>query len=300
MLSLLFPFTGIFALLASLKAGRLSKSGDLEAARESGERAREWCWYSLGYGLLAYFVVFMVLLFTAQNGALANVYFDDVIFNREAWDSLLKGFWINIQIFVVAEILVLIWALVVALLRLLPGKACAPIRFVAAAYTDLFRSIPAILVLYLIVYGLQKAQLPLLDSLDVQDFCVIALVLVYGAYVSEVYRAGIQSIHWSQFAAARSLGLSYGQSMRFVVVPQAVRRIIPPLLNDFIGLQKDTALVSAVGILEVLGRARFINNSQATFTGYTMAALLFIAITIPQARAAEWLIKRDQSRTRAG
>ncbi|MEO7398375.1 MAG: amino acid ABC transporter permease, partial [Ilumatobacteraceae bacterium] len=172
--------------------------------------------------------------------------------------------------------------------------------FVAAAYTDLFRSMPAILVLYLIVYGLQKARLPLLENLDVKQYCIIALVLVYGAYVAEVYRAGIQSIHWSQLAAARSLGLSYGQSMRHVVVPQAVRRIIPPLLNDFIGLQKDTALISAVGILEVLGRARFINNSQATFTGYTMAALLFIAITIPQARAAEWLIKSDQAKTRAG
>ena len=299
-ISLLFPFTGVFALVNSLKASRLEKAGDLESARHSGERAREWCWYSLGYGLLVYFVAFMVMLFTIRDGALSKVYFDDVIFNGEAWDSMLTGFWINIKVFVIAEILVLIWALLIALLRLLPGKACAPIRFVAAAYTDLFRSIPAILVLYLIVYGLQKARLPLFENLDVQDYCIVALVLVYGAYVSEVYRAGIQSIHWSQLAAARSLGLSYGQSMRHVVVPQAVRRIIPPLLNDFIGLQKDTALISAIGILEVLGRARFINNSQATFTGYTMAALLFIAITIPQARAAEWLIKRDHAKTRAG
>ena len=299
-IALLFPFTGVFALIASLQASRLHREGRLEAARERGERAREWCWYSLGYGLLVYFVAFMVMLFTIRDGALSKVYFDDVLFNGDAWSSMLTGFRTNITIFLWAEVLVLIWALVVALLRLLPGKACAPIRFVAAAYTDLFRSIPAILVLYLIVYGLQKARLPLMENLDVQDYCIVALVLVYGAYVSEVYRAGIQSIHWSQLAAARSLGLSYGQSMRHVVVPQAVRRIIPPLLNDFIGLQKDTALVSAIGILEVLGRARFINNSQATFTGYTMAALLFIAITIPQARAAEWLIKRDHARTRAG
>ena len=299
-ISLLFPVTGIFAVAASFKASRLERAGDLETARESGERAREWCWYSLGYGLLVYFIAFMVMLFTIRDNALSKVYFDDVIFRREAWDSMLTGFWINVKVFVIAEILVLIWALVIALLRLLPGKACAPIRFVAAAYTDLFRSIPAILVLYLIVYGLQKARLPLVENFDVQDYCIVALVLVYGAYVSEVYRAGIQSIHWSQLAAARSLGLSYGQSMRHVVVPQAVRRIIPPLLNDFIGLQKDTALISAIGILEVLGRARFINNSQATFTGYTMAALLFIAITIPQARAAEWLIKHDHAKTRAG
>jgi len=299
-ISLLFPFTGVLALINSVKAGGLAKVGQIEEARHRGERAREWCWYSLGYGLCVYFVAFMVILFVfLRGGALSDVYFDDVLFNGEAWDSLLTGFWINVQIFVWAEVLVLIWALVVALLRLLPGRACAPIRFVAAAYTDLFRSLPAILVIYLIVYGLQKARLPLLEHLDVRQYCIIALVLVYGAYVSEVYRAGIQSIHWSQLAAGRSLGLSYGQSMQHVVVPQAVRRIIPPLLNDFIGLQKDTALISVVGILEVLGRARFINNSQATFTGYTMAALLFIAITIPQARAAEWLIKRDHDKTRA-
>lgn len=299
-LSLIFPFTGIPALVYSLKASKLHAAGEIEHARETGEKARTWCWYTLGWGLMVYFAGFMVMLFVIRDRALSKVYFDDVLFNGEAWDSMLTGFWINIKIFIKAEILVLVWALIVALLRLLPGAACAPIRFVAAAYTDLFRSIPAILVLYLIVYGLQKAQLPILENFDVQDFCVVALVLVYGAYVSEVYRAGIQSIHWSQLAAARSLGLSYGQSMRHVVVPQAVRRIIPPLLNDFIGLQKDTALISSIGILEVLGRARFINNSQATFTGYTMAALLFIAITIPQARAAEWLIKSDQAKTRAG
>ena len=125
-------------------------------------------------------------------------------------------------------------------------------------------------------------------------------MLVYGAYVAEVYRAGIESIHASQSAAARSLGLSYGQTLRYVIVPQAVRRVIPPLLNDFIGLQKDTALIFSIGVLEVLSRARFINNSRATFTGYTMAALLFVLITIPMTRFVERLQRRDQARMRAG
>ena len=299
-LALLFPFTGIPALLASLKASQLNAQGRLEDARAQGERARDWCWYSLGYGLLAYFVAFIVFLFTARNHALFNTYFDDVMFTRVAWRSLLKGFWINIQIFLWAGAIVMVWALVVALLRLLPGKACRPIRFVAAAYTDIFRSIPAILVILITNFGFQTARLPVLEGFSTIQFGILALVLVYGAYVSEVYRAGIESIHWSQVAAARSLGLSYGQTMRHVVVPQAVRRVIPPLLNDFIGLQKDTALVGVIGISEVLQRARFLNNNRATFTGYTIATILFVVITIPMTRFTDRMMKRDQARMRVG
>ncbi len=298
--ALFFPVLGIPALIASLKAGRLHKAGRIEDARHSGERARDLSWYSLGYGLLVYFVLFLVLLFTIRDFTVSKTFFKaKSILSGDGWKSLLEGFWINVQVFLWAEAIVLVWALLVAILRLLPGKACRPIRFVAAGYIDLFRSIPAILVLYIIAFGLQSARLPILEDFSVKQYCILALVLVYGAYVSEVYRAGIESIHWSQVAAARSLGLSYNQTMRFVVVPQAVRRVIPPLLNDFIGLQKDTALISSVGILEVLGRARFFNNSAATLTGYSMAAILFIAITIPMTRATERLIKSDQRKMQA-
>jgi polar amino acid transport system permease protein len=115
-----------------------------------------------------------------------------------------------------------------------------------------------------------------------------------------VYRAGIESVHWSQSAAARSLGLSYSQSMRHVVVPQAVRRVVPPLLNDFIGLQKDTALISVIGILDVVNRARFINNAKGTLAAYSMAAMLFLAVTIPLTRYLDRLLTRQQKRTMAG
>jgi polar amino acid transport system permease protein len=297
--ALLFPFTGIPALVASVQAGRLRNEGKIEEARTRAERAREWCWYSLGYGLLVYFILFIVWLFTANNHAVWDTYFGDVLFNKSAWKSMLTGFQVNITVFLWTEAIVLVWALLVASVRLLPGKACAPIRFVSAAYTDIFRALPSILVLYLIVYGLQRAALPLFDELSVVQLCILSLSLVYGAYVAEVYRAGIESIHWSQVAASRSLGLSYAQTMRHVVVPQAVRRVFPPLLNDFIGLQKDTALISVVGLLDMLARARFLNNSRATFTGYTMAAFVFLALTIPQTRAADKIIKRDQLRTRA-
>jgi polar amino acid transport system permease protein len=299
--ALLFPPTGIPALASSLRAGRLAKQGQIEQARLAGERARNWCWYSVGIGLAFYFVAFLIALFTIRDGILREVYFEgDVITSADAWRSLLKGFWINIQVALWAEAIVLVWALLVAIVRLLPGRECAPIRFVAAAYCDLFRGTPAVLVLLIINYGFQRARLPLLENFSTTQYAILALVLVYGAYVSEVYRAGISSIHWSQTAAARSLGLSHGQTLRYVVVPQAVRRVTLPLLNDFIGLQKDTALLSFIGILEVLARARFINNSQATFTGFTMAAMLFVALTIPQTRYVDHLAKRHEQRLRAG
>ncbi len=299
--SLLFPPTGIPALVCSLRAGRLARQGHIEDARIAGERARDWCWYSVGVGLAVYFFAFIAMLFTIRGGVLRTVYFrGDVFWSAAAWRSLLKGFRINIEVFLWSEAIVLVWALVVAIVRLLPNRACAPIRFVATAYCDLFRAVPAVLVILIVNFGFQRARLPVLESFQPKQYAILALVLVYGAYVSEVYRAGIESIHGSQTAAARSLGLSYAQTLRHVVVPQAVRRVIPPLLNDFIGLQKDTALIFAIGVFEVLGRARFINNAKATFTGYTMAALLFVLITIPMTRVVERLQRRDQARMRAG
>jgi polar amino acid transport system permease protein len=284
-----------------LRAGRLVKEERLEEARIEGERARDWCWYSIGIGLAVYFVLFIAVLFTVRDGVLGDVYFRrDVLFSADVWRSLLKGFWINIQVFLWSEAIVLVWALVVAMVRLLPHRACVPIRLVATAYCDLFRALPAVLVILIINFGFQRARLPLLENFSTMQYAILALSLVYGAYVAEVYRAGIESIHPSQTAAARSLGLTYAQTMRHVVVPQAIRRVVPPLLNDFIGLQKDTALIFSIGIFEVLSRARFVNNSEATFTGYTMAAMLFFLITIPMTRFVDRLQRRDQARMRAG
>jgi polar amino acid transport system permease protein len=217
-----------------------------------------------------------------------------------AWKSLLKGFWINVQVFLIAEVIVLVWALIVAVMRLLPGPACRPIRFLATVYVDVFRGVPSLLVIYIVGIGLAQANVPILGEFSDIQYAIIALSLTYGAYVSEVYRAGIESIHPSQAAAARSLGLSHLQTLRHVVVPQAVRRVIPPLLNDFIGLQKDTALISVLGVLDVVNRARFINNSKGTLAAYSMAALLFLLVTIPFTRWLDGLIRRQQAKTLAG
>ena len=174
----------------------------------------------------------------------------------------MRAFFVNVRLFILSEVLILGLALVVAVMRSLPGPVFFPIRLFAMLYTDLFRGVPTILVIYLLGFGV-----PALGIQGVPDspflWGVVSLVLVYSAYVAEVYRAGIESVHGSQVAAARSLGLSRGQSMRFVILPQAVRRVIPPLLNDFIGLQKDTVLVSYIGVVEAFRTAGI--DSAATF-----------------------------------
>ena len=174
------------------------------------------------------------------------------------------------------------------MLRSLPGPVFFPIRALAIVYTDLFRGIPTILVISILGFGMPALGLSWLPQSEF-FWAVVALVLVYTAYVSEVYRSGIDSVHPSQNAAARSLGLSHGQSLRFVVLPQAVRRVIPPLLNDFIGLQKDTALVGTLGVVEAFKQAQI--DQSATFNGtpYLVAATLFVLITIPLARFTDWL-----------
>ena len=218
---------------------------------------------------------------------------------EDSFGPVSSGFWLNVKLMLVSEAIVLAMALGIAVIRSLPGPVMAPLRIVALVYTDVFRGVPLILVIFIVGLGLPALQLDFVSEQSVFTYGVVSLVLVYSAYVTEVYRAGIESVHPSQLAGARSLGLSEWQSMRFVVLPQAVRRVIPPLLNDFIGLQKDTALVGLLGLVEVARAAENYASTTFNFTGYTMAALLFIAVTIPLARVTDWLIERDRRRMRA-
>ena len=218
---------------------------------------------------------------------------------EDSFGPVSSGFWLNVKLMLVAEALVLVLGLLVAVIRSLPGPVLAPLRIVALIYTDVCRGVPLILVIFIVGLGLPALRLDVISDQSVFVYGVISLVLVYSAYVAEVYRAGIDSVHPSQLAGARSLGLTQWQSMRFVILPQAVRRVIPPLLNDFIGLQKDTALVGLLGLVEVARAAENYASSTFNFTGYTMAALLFIAITIPLARTTDWLINRDRRRMAA-
>ena len=214
---------------------------------------------------------------------------------RDALPGIVKGFWVNVQLFSIAEILILAWGLVLAVLRSLPGPVFFPIRALATVYVDVFRGLPGVLVIFVLGFGVPALGI---EGVPREPFvwAVVALSLLYSAYVSEVYRAGIESVHPSQEAAARSLGLSRWQSLRFVILPQAVRRVIPPLLNDFIGLQKDTVLVSFIGVVEIFRFSQIKQAATFNFTPYVATALVFIVITIPLARLTDWLIARDRRR----
>jgi polar amino acid transport system permease protein len=211
-----------------------------------------------------------------------------------------QAFLLNIRIFLVAEVLILIFALVIAVIRSLPGPVFFPFRLLAIVYTDLFRGMPLLLVIYLFGFGLPALGITGLSTQSEVVYATAALVLSYSAYVAEVYRAGIDSVHESQVAAARSLGLSRVQSLRFVVLPQAVRRIIPPLLNDFVSLQKDTALLAVLGVVEAARAAQIYSAYRFNYSSFVVAAFLFILMTIPLARLTDWLIARDRRRRQAG
>ena len=323
---LLASFTFIPAVRSIQKAAKARASldkGDLVTMRIATSEARDSAWLTFGWGSFG-LVALAFICFVLTNDAAVGKTFFLLPLMREKWWLVTRSFLLNnLFIFVVAEILVLVWGLIVALARMLPGPAGQPIRALAIIYCDVFRGLPAVVTLYLIGFGLPISGLPelvvpkivgLFTDLSVLSpaelkaatripviwWCVLALTLTYGAYVAEVYRSGIESIHWSQVSAARSLGLSYMQTMRYVVVPQAVRRIMAPLLNDFIGLQKDTALVQVVGVIDAFNQSRIIASNAFNLSAVTIVAILFVLITIPQARFVDKLIERDNARTRAG
>ncbi len=231
-------------------------------------------------------------------GELKAYFFDWGIY-RDSFPEIAAAFWVNVKLFLIAEVFILPAALLLAVLRSLPGPVFFPVRALAIAYADFFRGVPTILVVIMLGFGMPALGV---DGVPISPFfwAVVSLVLVYTAYVSEVYRAGIESVHPSQEAAARSLGLTRGQALRSVVLPQAVRRVIPPLLNDFIGLQKDTALVAYLGVVEAFRQSQINNAATFNFTPYLAAATLFVLLTIPLARFTDWLVARDRRRQQAG
>jgi polar amino acid transport system permease protein len=216
-----------------------------------------------------------------------------------AMPDVWAGFQVNLRMMVVAEVLVLVFALMIAVVRGLPGRGARPLRALAIVYTDFFRGTPIIIVAFFIGFGLPGLQLGFISNRSFTTYGIITLTLVYTAYVTEVYRAGIESVHASQRAAARSLGLSYAQTMWYVIIPQAVRRVIPPLLNDFIGLQKDTAIVSVIGVAEAASLSQQFSTQNGDFASYLVAAVFFILITIPLARFTDHLVAQREGRERA-
>ena len=222
--------------------------------------------------------------------------FFDVEQMRDSFPRLLDAFWLDVKIFAWTTPTIFVFALLIALARNSRSPALFPLRALAAAYTDVMRGVPVILWIYLVGFGVPGLGLerpynsPLLWG-------SVALAMTYSGYVAEVFRAGIDSVHESQRAAARSLGLSSAQTMRFVVLPQAVRRVVPPLLNDLVSLQKDVALVSLIGPIEILRQANIDKSKFANFTPFIVAALIFLAVTIPLTRLTDYLWHRQRRRT---
>jgi len=214
--------------------------------------------------------------------------------------SVGEALWLNIRMFLVAEVFILIFALVLALIRQSTSPVLFPFRVLALVYVDFFRGVPVLLVVLAIGFGVPALRLPFVSLQSTAVYGTVALIITYSAYVSEVYRAGLNSVHRSQTAAARSLGLSQFATLRFVVLPQAVRNILPPLLNDFISLQKDTALVGVLGAIEANEAAQIYSSTVFNYSSYTVAALLFLLLTIPLARFTDRLIDRDRQRRLAG
>ena len=252
-----------------------------------------------GSSTVLFLAVFGTVIVLSPGWDRVRTQFFDLEVARDSLPAIAEGFWLNLRVLAFCAVLILVVGLGVAGLRTLRGPVFAPLRFIAAAYTDVFRGFPLIVLLYLVGFGVPGLRLQGVPTSPVV-LGGVALVLTYSAYVAEVFRAGIDTVHPSQRMAARSLGLTYGQSMRRVVLPQAVRRVTPPLLNDFVALQKDVGLISVLGAVDAVRAAQIEVARTYDFTPYLVAGLLFIALAVPTVRLADWVNARAARRQQAG
>jgi polar amino acid transport system permease protein len=254
---------------------------------------------SLASTLALAIVLWLTIINTPGWARVQQTFFDPEVFVAalpRVWD----GFLLNLRVLVVAAVSVLVLAIVVAGIRTLRAPVFFPLRALATGYTDLFRGMPLIIVLYLIGYGIPGLIGSGGPRIPSEVLGTIAIVLVYGAYVSEVFRAGIEAVHPSQRLAARSLGLSHGKTMRLVVLPQAVRKVTPALMNDFVAMQKDVGLISVLGAVDAVRGAQIVTAQFYNFTPYVVAGLLFVLLALPLIRFTDWYTARLRSREQIG
>jgi polar amino acid transport system permease protein len=273
---------------------------DRRAVREAARRRRAARGAAISaLSTMVVLGVLAALILTSKGWpTVRDTFFDPEAF-KDSFPGVLDGFWLDVKLFVIVEVVVLVVGLLIAMARLARTSALFPLRLLSATFTDIFRGMPVILVVYLIGFGIPALELPGLPS-DPVVLGGAALALCYSAYVAEVYRAGIDSVHPDQRSAALALGLTEIQSTRFVILPQAVRRVMPPLLNDFIALQKDVALVSILGPLEAFRVAQIDASSNFNYTPLLAAAVLYLLVTVPLARIVDRMQARDRLRRSAG
>lgn len=275
---------------------QLSGLGSLrESLREEGAKGALIAFVST----VAFFGLAAYLVFTSETWPKVRAQYFSWEDAKEVWPAIRDGFRLDLKMFVIAEILILAFSLLIAVIRSLRGPAFFPLRLLAVIYIDLFRGIPLYLVIILLGFGVPALRISGVPN-DPVFWGVTALILSYCAYTSEVYRAGIDSVHRSQTEAARSLGLTQWQTLRFAVLPQAVRNVVPALLNGLVSLQKDVALVGVLGVREAVREADIYKASTFNYTGFVVAAGLFLLISVPLARFTDWYTERDRTRrTRA-
>jgi polar amino acid transport system permease protein len=280
--------------------GSIPPTSSLELERRAWRRARSRRSTLVALASTLVFAVVAYLLVTRAPGwPRVQATFFNLEVAGDTLPRIAEGLWLNVQVLVVGGFLVLVVGLLVAVVRTLRGPALAPLRIVATAYVDLFRGMPLIIVLYLVGFGLPALRL---EGIPTSPFVLgtLAIVIVYSAYVAEVFRAGIESVHPSQRMAARSLGLTHRQSMRIIVLPQALRTVTPPLLNDFVALQKDVGLISVLGAVDAVRSAQISVGQSFNFTPYVVAGLLFVLLAVPSARLADAVSARARRREQAG
>ena len=243
-------------------------------------------------------VAWLAIVNTPGWARVQQSFFDPAVLAK-AWPRVIAGLWLNVRVLFFAAIGVLLLSILLASLRTLRGPIFFPVRALVAGYTDLFRGLPLIIVLYLVGFGIPGLRLDI-PRFPAEFWGTVALILTYSAYVSEVFRAGIESVHPSQRLAARSLGLSHSQTMRLVILPQAIRRVTPALMNDFVAMQKDVGLISVLGAIDAVRAAQIETASSFNFTPYVLAGLLFVLLALPMIRLTDWYTARMRTREQAG
>lgn len=286
----IFPMTAFVQLR---RADRLVGSGQLVAARLPAWSCRQQAFSGIGYSATLLVLVAFYFFLTTNNFAVQRAFLN-LDYMLQSTPMVLAAAKLNLYITLAASGIILVLSLALALLRMIPGAAGRPIRWMVIAYVDFFRAVPTIIVIYLIGFGLPLTKIGFVSGWDGMWYAVLALSLSFSAYVTELFRSAIDSIHPSQISAARSLGLTAVQAYAYVVVPQAFRRVIPPLLGFFVALQKDTALVLILGILDVFGQAKYFAANFFNLSPVSVVGLLFFIVTIPQTRFVDYLIDRQK------
>lgn len=292
----LIVWPGVVGIRTAMKSRQLFRQGDLRRGRKSWAESDDEVKLCLGYAVGYFSILLVIILLTVNNGAFRAVFVRWEYAKQTLW-PVLQVMWLNIAIATAAMAITLVLGLVLAVGRKAPGRAGRPVRAVAIAYIDITRAVPAVIMIYILGFGLPLTHIPIVSSQSGVVYAIVGLALNYSGQAAETYRAGLDSIHQGQFSAARSLGLGGGQTLRYVILPQAIRRVIPVILTLYIAMQKDTSLVFVLGVIDGFAQSRLFSAEFFNLTPVLIVCVWFIILTIPQTRFADYLLDRSAMRS---